>query len=1347
MASITQQIPNYKSGISELPDELKYPGQVVDLNNGIPDISRGLIKRPGTDLVKVITPATTGKWFPIYRDDGEQYIGQVATTGAVKVWRCSDGVEIPIDYAAIPGTNLAEYLIHTNSDEIQPFTINETTFFTNRKKVVAMKTDSADKSPAIANEAYIALRSITYGKQYALDIFDPDNHTTVTYNRATSIEADEDVDTSGIAGYSNDGKCEGMAKYTVTAADTDKGTSYMLGGTGKSNLRYEMDARCTPVPQPGSVSSAYDDSYQPNAILQFGGEGWKTNDTHTYTSIKGLETQVKVTNHISITARANVGLIRPESTSSNAAENVSAESILAGMKNAIDSIPDTGITTTIAGNGIHLYRSTPFNVTTSETQLMDIITSDANTPDDLPRTCRHGYIVKVINSGEDQDDYYLKFKVNNIDENNSITGVYTRTASSAQSANYTRGSSNTIATSAVNTSNDTITITAHGFTTGTSLLYDDASGTVLTGLTDNTTYYAIIVDEDTIKLATSSGNATAGTAINLTGAGNNSQTLATALNTVTITDTAHGLVTGDQIVATFSGAATDGTYTIANVKENTFDVTDAAAGIITSTSLTYTHGIATFTKTAHGLATTDSVIVDFKSGNATDGWHEIGTVPSADTLTLRQDVPTNIGGTVATSAVNTSTETITLTAHNFSTGDEVHYSNGGGTTLAGLTDDTIYYCIKTDANNFKLATTKANADASTAIDLTGTGNNSQVFSATAELTPNRFGTGVWEECAGPNLEIAFDPDTMPLNLTRVLPSTQHTIATSAVNTSNEQITITGHGLSTGDTLLYDNGGGTTLAGLTDDTIYYAINAGVNTIALASSLSNANAGVAVNLTGTGNNAQTLTNGYFSINGGSNAAYTNGAFRFGYPAWDERGVGDDITNPKPSFVGSTINKIFFFRNRIGLLSEENVILSRTNDFYNFWAKTAFTIANADPIDLQSSSTYPTELFDAVEVNAGLLVFSASQQFLLKTDETQLTPETAIISFLSSYAFNEKTHPISLGTSAGWLNSTAKRTRFHEMAGIQRNGEPQVLEQTKLISKLFPDDITLLAESVENQMVLFGTENNKEVWGYKFYTQGEQRVQDAWFRWELPGTVTYHVSMDDTYYAVIKNSSTYTLEAIDIKKATDTLSVGTAPSEYLVHLDTKSLIASGSLSYSATTNKTSFTKPDGYNSSQQLAVFCHTSGNNIGKYGEATVASTNIEFEGDWTGQDIILGYLYEFEVELPTIYIQQSGEGQVKSETRGSLVVHRVNLTFGSVGLIETTLKRTGRSDYSKTYESIEWDNYLASKIGITDDYIHTIPVYDRNTNLSLHLKSSHPAPATLHSMTWEGDYNPKYYRRV
>ena len=347
MASITQQIGNYKSGISELPDELKIPGQVVDLKNAIPDITRGCIKRPGSDLIAAISPSTAGtggKWFPIYTEQDEQYIGQVATDGVVNIWRCSDGALIPVDYANVDGTNLATYLVHTNPEDIQPLTINQTTFFANRNKTVAMKTDSASKTPALVNEAFISLRTITYGKQYSLDIFDPTDHSTVTYNRATSIEAEEDVDVSGISGYSNDGKCEGMSKHTVTPTSTNSGTPYSQGGTGKSNLRYEMDVRCTPIPQESSTTSAYDDSYQPFVTLQFGGEGWSTNDTHTYVSNKGLETQVKITAHVAITSRANVALVRPEPTASNALENVSAESILAGMKNAIEAISGHGLT-------------------------------------------------------------------------------------------------------------------------------------------------------------------------------------------------------------------------------------------------------------------------------------------------------------------------------------------------------------------------------------------------------------------------------------------------------------------------------------------------------------------------------------------------------------------------------------------------------------------------------------------------------------------------------------------------------------------------------------------------------------------------------------------------------------------------------------------------------------------------------------------------------------------------------------------------------------------------------------------------------------------------------------------
>ena len=103
----------------------------------------------------------------------------------------------------------------------------------------------------------------------------------------------------------------------------------------------------------------------------------------------------------------------------------------------------------------------------------------------------------------------------------------------------------------------------------------------------------------------------------------------------------------------------------------------------------------------------------------------------------------------------------------------------------------------------------------------------------------------------------------------------------------------------------------------------------------------------------------------------------------------------------------------------------------------------ISNADPIDLQSSSTFPTKLYDAVESNAGLVIFSASEQFLLSSGaEALLTPETAQITYVSSYAYNPDPNPVSLGTTIGFINSTAREARFYEVGNVTTRNEPDLM-----------------------------------------------------------------------------------------------------------------------------------------------------------------------------------------------------------------------------------------------------------------------------------------------------------------
>ena len=191
--------------------------------------------------------------------------------------------------------------------------------------------------------------------------------------------------------------------------------------------------------------------------------------------------------------------------------------------------------------------------------------------------------------------------------------------------------------------------------------------------------------------------------------------------------------------------------------------------------------------------------------------------------------------------------------------------------------------------------------------------------------------------------------------------------------------------------------------------------------------------------------------------------------------------------------------------------------------------------------------------------------------------------------------------------------------------------------------------------------------------------------------------------------------------------------------------SALSSGS--YNASTKKTTFARPTGFASTAQLAVYNHNSGNDIGRYALATASGSNLVVDGDWTGTTFMLGYLYDFLVEIPTIFVTKAAGDKSRSDTRSSLVIHRLHFAFGEVGNIDTTIKRKGRVDYTANFSAAEIDSIDANELPIVEDYIQTIPIYERNTNLTVQIKSTHPSPATLQSMNWEGDYNPRYYRRV
>jgi len=476
------------------------------------------------------------------------------------------------------------------------------------------------------------------------------------------------------------------------------------------------------------------------------------------------------------------------------------------------------------------------------------------------------------------------------------------------------------------------------------------------------------------------------------------------------------------------------------------------------------------------------------------------------------------------------------------------------------------------------------------------------------------------------------------------------------------------------------------------------------------------------------------------------------------YQERRVGDDVTNPLPSFVdldnGARINKVLFFRNRLALLSGENVITSRpgtlgTPDFFN---ETALTTSASDPVDISAASMFPSELFDGIEVNTGLVVFSTNQQFLLASDDTVFNPDTAKLRSIATFNYNETIPPISLGTTIAYVDNSGKFSRFNEMANVSREGEPSIVEVSKVVPTLLPKDIDLLTNSRENSIILLGKTDSDTVFGYKYFQVSEQRQQAAWFKWKFNNPLIYHFIINDEYFFL---DTDYYLQSIKLVQTENDPSTSINNVDFLLHVDNHTTISGGS--YDSASNTTTFSNVGWLSTvttpNHDLVVIDEggtpAPTNDQGRYAKATKdpSSNTLTVSGNWSGVTLTIGYIYPYQVKFPTFYATQQQGNSSRADVNSSLVLHRLKLHFGKIGLYETTLERVGKNDYTEVYESTVMNAYAASRSPYLEEHIQTVPVYEKNTNVDVTLTSSHPAPATLRSVSWEGDYSPKYYKRV
>jgi hypothetical protein len=262
-------------------------------------------------------------------------------------------------------------------------------------------------------------------------------------------------------------------------------------------------------------------------------------------------------------------------------------------------------------------------------------------------------------------------------------------------------------------------------------------------------------------------------------------------------------------------------------------------------------------------------------------------------------------------------------------------------------------------------------------------------------------------------------------------------------------------------------------------------------------------------------------------------SNGTFIFDEVVYESRKVGDDDTNDFPSFIGFTLADIFFHRNRLGVLADENVIFSRAGEFVNFdfFRKSTLTTVDSDPIDVAVSSNKVNILKHAVPFNNTLLLFSELTQFKVTADPI-LTPETINVSSTTEFEASLRAKPAAAGRFVYFATKRGAWSGMWEYYVDSDTDTNDAAETTSHVPEYLDGEIKKIEASSNEDMILVQTTGETEsVYVYRYYWKGREKLQASWSKWTFGDDVLSMAFNLADIMILVKRGNNLFLEKINL------------------------------------------------------------------------------------------------------------------------------------------------------------------------------------------------------------------------
>jgi hypothetical protein len=476
--------------------------------------------------------------------------------------------------------------------------------------------------------------------------------------------------------------------------------------------------------------------------------------------------------------------------------------------------------------------------------------------------------------------------------------------------------------------------------------------------------------------------------------------------------------------------------------------------------------------------------------------------------------------------------------------------------------------------------------------------------------------------------------------------------------------------------------------------------------------------------------------------------DGTFTFKELDYTDRKCGDIETNANPTFVGKKINNLTFYKNRLGILSGENLVLTENASFFNYFSTTSTQVLDTDPIDIAASGTQVNTLKNSVGFNESLLLFSDTAQYKLDSSGETISPTTAMLNEVSSFEHDDKVSPVSAGKFAYFAqartNNTAIREYFADDDTLTNDG----MDITVSVGNLIPTNcyqiisnttednlIFLTSDTLDSQTAPFSgtvsTTNANTMYIYKYFFDGGEKVQNAWSKWTFTGVkIIGGMSLESFIYLLVSEGTTTKLVKLDLRNLKDT-TIG-----HGVYIDLKASVTG---TYASSTDLTTFTSP--YGAKTGLIAVDRANGNN---YTATNTSGSTYTIVGNHTA--LYCGVPYESKYRMSTQFVRENTGRGLVAVTSGRYQIRNISFNFENSGFFQVEVTPNNRDTSTAIMNGyvIGTATSIVGQPAIATGTLR-VPVQCQNTEFTLDIKSSSHLPMYIAGAEVEGYYHNRARR--